>query len=97
MQAYTLLPQAFFATNAVIKLDGVNYNVRGGFLDRNWKQLYIQGLYISAAVSYTFVATAVIAVLFNCLPGLDLRSTEEGEARGMDDTEVRKYHHHFIV
>jgi len=91
-----LLANAFFATNAVIKLDGVNYNVQGGFLDRNWKQLYIQGLYICAAVSYTFVATAVLAVLFNCLPGLELRSTEEGEARGMDDTEIGEFASDYI-
>ena len=80
--------QAFFATNAIIELDGVNYTIQGGFLDHNWKQLYIQIAYIVATSSYTFVVTAALAMLLNYVPGLHLRSTEEGETLGMDDMEV---------
>lgn len=83
-----LLANGFFGTNAVIALDGVNTSVQGGFLDSNWKQLYIQFAYICATVGYSFVVTAIIAKLIDMIPGLHLRTTEEGESLGMDDAEV---------
>lgn len=83
-----LLVNGFFGTKAVISLDDVNTSVIGGFLDSNWKQLYIQAAYICATVGYTFVVTALIAKTIDMIPGLHLRSTEEAEALGMDDTEV---------
>jgi ammonium transporter, Amt family len=83
-----LLFNGFFATNSVIALDGVNTSVVGGFLDSNWKQLYIQIAYIGAVVAYTFVVTALIVKSVDILPGLQLRSSEEGETLGTDDTEV---------
>lgn len=83
-----LLSNAFFGTNAIIALDGVNTSVQGGFLDSNWKQLYIQFAYICASVGYTFIVTAIIAKAIDMIPGLHLRTSEEGEALGMDDMEV---------
>lgn len=83
-----LLSNAFFGTRAIIALDGVNTAVVGGFLDSNWKQLYIQIAYICATVAYTFVVTALIAKTIDMIPGLQLRSSEEGESLGMDDIEV---------
>ena len=83
-----LLANAFFSTNAIIALDGVNTSIQGGFLDSNWKQLYIQIGYICATVAYAFVVTAVLAKLLDVIPGLHLRTTEEGETLGMDDMEV---------
>lgn len=83
-----LLANGFFGTNAVIALDGVNTSIQGGFLDSNWKQLYIQFAYICATVGYSFVVTAIIAKLIDMIPGLHLRTTEEGESLGMDDVEV---------
>jgi len=91
-----LLANAFFASNAIIKLDGVNYTIQGGFLDHNWKQLYIQIAYICATVSYSFVVTAVLAMLMNHVPGLHLRSTEEGETLGMDDMEIGEFANDYI-
>jgi ammonium transporter, Amt family len=83
-----LLSNAFFGTRAIISLDGVNTAVVGGFLDSNWKQLYIQIAYICATVTYTFVVTALIAKTIDMIPGLQLRASEEGESLGMDDIEV---------
>jgi Amt family ammonium transporter len=83
-----LIANGFFGTSAVISLDDVNTSVVGGFLDSNWKQLYIQAVYVAAVVGYTFVVTALIAKAIDMIPGLQLRSTEQGEALGMDDTEV---------
>jgi len=83
-------------------LDGVNTSVVGGFLDSNWKQLYIQIAYIGAVVAYTFVVTALIVKSVDILPGLQLRSSEEGETLGTDDTEIGEFamdyievHRHF--
>lgn len=69
----------------------MNTSISGGFLDSNWKQLYIQIAYIAATVSYTFVVTAIIAKAIDMIPGLHLRSTEEGESLGMDDIEVCRH------
>jgi len=91
-----LLFNAFFATNAVISLDGVNTTVRGGFLDSNWKQLYIQFAYICAAAAYTFVVTAFIAHLIDMTPGLHLRVSEQEEALGMDETEIGEFANDYI-
>jgi Amt family ammonium transporter len=86
-----LLANGFFSSNAVIALDGVNTSVRGGFLDSNWKQLPIQMGYIAATAVYTFVVTAFIAHLIDMTPGLQLRTTEEGEFLGPDDTEIGEF------
>lgn len=83
-----LLCNAFFATSTIISLDGVNTSTKGGFLDSNWKQLYIQVAYICATVSYSFVVSALLAKAIDIIPGLHLRSSEEGEALGMDEVEV---------
>jgi ammonium transporter, Amt family len=82
-----LLTNAFFASHSVITLDGVSTN-KGGWVDRNWKQFYIQAAYIIAACSYTFVVTALLAHYINTVPGLHLRTTAEGEALGSDEVQV---------
>ena len=84
-----LLFNALFADKAIIALDGVNTSANGGWLNRNWKQLYIQIGYIAACVTYSFVVTAVIAKVFDYIPRLQLRASPDEEASGMDDTEVR--------
>jgi Amt family ammonium transporter len=86
-----LLANAFFGTSAVISLDNVNTSTLGGFLDSNWKQLYIQFSYICATTAYTFVVTALIAKTIDMIPGLHLRSSEEGESLGMDEMEVCRF------
>lgn len=83
-----LFMNAFFASNQIIALDGVNTSMKGGWIDHNWKQLYIQFTYIVVTCAYTFVVTALLAMLVNIAPGLQLRSTAEAERVGMDETEV---------
>lgn len=82
-----LLTNAFFASNSIITLDGVSTNA-GGWVDHNWRLLYVQLAYIVAASSYTFVVTALLAHYINTVPGLHLRTTAEGEALGIDEVEV---------
>ena len=83
-----LMTNAFFGTTTIISLDGMNTSLAGGFLDSNWKQLYVQFAYVCATVAYSFVVTAIIAKTIDMIPGLKLRSSEEGESLGMDEMEV---------
>ena len=83
-----LLFNGLFADSAIIALDGVNTSARGGWLDHNWKQLYVQLAYVVACTAYAFVVTALIAAGLNRVPGLYLRASVEDEMLGMDDTEV---------
>jgi ammonium transporter, Amt family len=83
-----LFCNGLFASGRIIALDGVNTSVIGGWVDHNWKQLYIQFAYICACATYSFVVTAVIAKSIDLIPGLNLRSTPEAESLGMDESEV---------
>ncbi|KAI5991449.1 ammonium transporter [Pisolithus albus] len=91
-----LLFNGIFASRSVIALDGVNLNVNGGWVDHNWKQLYIQFDYICAASGYTFVVTAIICKAIDKIPGLQLRTTPEGESVGLDEVEIGEYANDYI-
>lgn len=80
-----------FADTALIALDGVNTAVPGGWLNHNYKQLYIQLAYICATVGYTFVVTALLAKALDALPYLRLRASPDDEALGMDDTQIGEF------
>ena len=84
-----LLFNGIFADSEIIALDGVNTSVNGGWLNRNWKQLYIQFTYVVACTAYAFVVTSLIAKGISYIPGLHLRASAEEETLGMDDAEVR--------
>lgn len=83
-----LLANGLFASHSVIALDGVNTSVNGGWVDQNYKQLYIQFAYVCATCAYTFVVTAIIAKAVDLIPGLHLKTTPEGESLGLDEVEV---------
>ncbi|OJA18313.1 hypothetical protein AZE42_09344 [Rhizopogon vesiculosus] len=83
-----LLTNAFFVSHSVIALDGINTNVPGGWVDHNWKRLYVQVTYIMATCSYAFIVTFLIAHFNNIISGLHLRATAEGEMLGLDEVEV---------
>lgn len=82
-----LFCNGLFGSTDIIALDGVNTAIPGGWLDRNWKQLYMQVAYIVAVTAYTFVVTAALAKALD-LVGLRLRITPEDERLGMDEVEV---------
>ncbi|KAK0198521.1 ammonium transporter [Armillaria mellea] len=69
-----LILTAFFGDSEVIALDGINTAALGGWMDRNWKQLYIQFAYV-----------------LDMIPGLQLRSSAEGERLGMDEVEIGEF------
>lgn len=91
-----LIFNAFFAADWVIGLDGVNTEVTGGFLNKNWKQLYIQIAYIFATCAYSFVMSAVIAKIIDLIPGLKLRASEEAELLGLDDDQHGEFSYDYV-
>ncbi|EEH18915.1 hypothetical protein PABG_01234 [Paracoccidioides brasiliensis Pb03] len=92
-----LIFNAFFGTDAVVGLDGVNTGARiGGWLIHNYKQLYIQIAFIVAAAAYTFVVSAIIAYAINIIPGLCLRASEEAELLGMDDDQLGEFAYDYV-
>jgi Amt family ammonium transporter len=91
-----LIFNGFFATTDVISLDDVNTTIPGGFLDRNFKQLYIQIAYIVACCAYVFVVTAGIAKIFCLIPGLNLRATDHAELIGIDDDQIGEFVQDFV-
>ncbi|KIY73219.1 ammonium transporter [Cylindrobasidium torrendii FP15055 ss-10] len=86
-----LLLNAFLADSDIIALDGVSTTVEGGFMNRNWKALYIQFAYVCATCAYTFVMTALLAKAIDMVPGLHLRGTPEEERVGMDEIEIGEF------
>lgn len=92
-----LIFNGLFAADYIIGLDGVSTGaVTGGFLNRNYKQLYIQVAFLLAASAYTFVMSAVIAKLIDLVPGLHLRASEEAELLGMDDDQHGEFAYDYV-
>ncbi|KAI0932668.1 hypothetical protein AcW1_000276 [Taiwanofungus camphoratus] len=91
-----LLFNGLFADSELIALDGVNTSVPGGWLNHNWKQLYIQFAYLCAVIGYSFVMTALIAKALDFIPWLRLRATPEAEVLGMDDAQIGEFANDYI-
>ena len=92
-----LLFNAFFAADYIIGLDGVNTGIiNGGWLNHNYKQLYIQVAYIVATTAYAFVMSAILAIIINFIPGLHLRASEEAELLGMDDDQLGEFAYDYV-
>ncbi|KAK2461698.1 hypothetical protein APHAL10511_006161 [Amanita phalloides] len=85
-----LLLNGFFASKTITALDG-STAISGGWIDGNWKQLYIQFAYVCATCGYSFVVTAIIAKGVDLVPGLRLRNTPEAERLGMDEVEIGEF------
>jgi len=83
-----LLFTALCADSNITSLDGVTTSTKGGFLNCNWKQLYIQIMYTTTAATYTYTISTLICKGLDLLPGLQLRCMEEEELEGMDAVEV---------
>lgn len=92
-----LVFNGFFAADYIIGLDGVSTGlINGGWLNHNWKQLYIQIAYIVACTAYSFAVSAGIAFGVNLLPGLKLRTSEEAELLGMDDDQLGEFAYDYV-
>jgi ammonium transporter, Amt family len=92
-----LVFNALFAADYIIGLDGVNTGIiNGGWLNHNYKQLYIQVAYIVACTGYAFVMSAILALIINFIPGLHLRASEEAELLGMDDDQLGEFAYDYV-
>ncbi|KAL2023450.1 hypothetical protein VTK56DRAFT_2446 [Thermocarpiscus australiensis] len=90
-----LVFNGFFAADYIINLDGVSTST-GGFLNHNWRQLYVQIAYIVAVTAYTFVMSAIIAKGIDLIPGLKLRASSEAELLGMDDDQHGEFAYDYV-
>ncbi|TVY83999.1 Ammonium transporter MEP3 [Lachnellula suecica] len=97
-----LIFNALFAADYIIGLDGVNQGtsvggtIMTGWVNHNWKQLYIQVAYIVACTAYAFCMSAIIAYGINAIPGLHLRASEEAELLGMDDDQLGEFAYDYV-
>ena len=92
-----LIFNALFGADYIIGLDGVNTGIiNGGWLNHNYKQLYIQVAYIIACTAYAFVVSALLALIINLIPGLHLRASEEAELLGMDDDQLGEFAYDYV-
>lgn len=91
-----LIFNALFAADYIIGLDGVNNGITGGFVNKHWKQLYIQLAYIVAVSAYSFVITLILALAVNATPGLKLRASEQAELLGMDDDQLGEFAYDYV-
>ncbi|KAG8628757.1 hypothetical protein KVT40_002622 [Elsinoe batatas] len=92
-----LIFNAFFGASYIVGLDGVNTGLPyGGFLDQNYKQLYIQIAYICACSGWAFVMSALIAFAIDKIPGLKLRASDEAELLGMDDDQMGEFAYDYV-
>lgn len=92
-----LIFNGLFAADYIIGLDGVSTGlINGGWINHNWKQLYIQVAYVVACTAYSFVVSAAIAGAINLIPGLNLRASEEAEMLGMDDDQLGEFAYDYV-
>ncbi|KAI9734108.1 MAG: hypothetical protein M1818_007046 [Claussenomyces sp. TS43310] len=92
-----LIFNALFAADYIIGLDGVNTGViNGGWINHNYRQLYVQVAYIVACTAYAFVVSALLAFLINMVPGLHLRASEEAELLGMDEDQLGEFAYDYV-
>ena len=92
-----LLANAFFSATYIIGLDGVNTGIiTGGWINHQWRQLYVQIAYILAATGWAFTVSYILAQGINHIPGLHLRASEEAELLGMDDDQLGEFAYDYV-
>jgi Amt family ammonium transporter len=92
-----LIFNALFAADYIIGLDGVSTGViNGGWINHNYRQLYVQIAYVLACMGYSFVVSAILAYVINFIPGLHLRASEEAELLGMDDDQLGEFAYDYV-
>lgn len=90
-----LLFNALFGSSTVIGYD--NFTVHaGGWLDHNYKQLYIQIVYILATAAYSGVVTAILCFVINKIPGLHLRMDYNAEEIGADEDQIGEFAYDYV-
>lgn len=84
-----------FADSRVAGFDGYT-EITGGWINHNYEQLGWQLASSVATISYTAVMTYIILFIVDHIPGLKLRSSEEAEILGIDETELGETGYDFV-
>lgn len=74
-----------FADSRVTAFDGTV--IPGGWINHNYRQLGLQIASSVATIAYCFVASFILLVVIDHIPGLSLRVPEMGEIVGLDEYE----------
>lgn len=90
-----LIFNGIFGSSTVIGYDNVTDHA-GGWLDHNWKQLYIQIVYILATTAYSAGVTAVLCLVIDRIPGLKLRVDYDAEEAGLDDDQIGEFAYDYV-
>ena len=92
-----LMANALFSATYIIGLDGVNTGIiTGGWINHNYRELYVQFAYVLAATGWSFTMSFILAFGINYIPGLHLRASEEAELLGMDDDQLGEFAYDYV-
>jgi len=91
-----LLFNGVFAADYIISLDGVSVSIPGGLMQRNFKQPFVQFIYVALVAAYVFTVTALICKAMDLVPGLKLRGSDEAETVGMDEYDIGEFVQDFV-
>lgn len=90
-----LIFNGIFGSATVIGYDGVTDHA-GGWIDHNWKQLYIQFVYILATTAYSGGVTAILCFVIDHIPGCKLRVAYESEEIGVDEDQIGEFAYDYV-
>ncbi|UJR37072.1 hypothetical protein I4U23_029776 [Adineta vaga] len=83
-----------FAQKYIPALDQVT--IAGGWLDGNWIQMAYQLALACAGFAWSFIITLILLLIMDRIPGLALRTSEDGEMQGIDFDQFNEYTHDYI-
>ncbi|KAI1501712.1 ammonium permease [Biscogniauxia marginata] len=86
---------AFFAADYIAHLDGFTV-INGGWLNQHWIQLAYQLADSVCGGVYSFGGTCIILSLFDWIPGLKIRASENDEILGIDDAEIGEFAYDYV-
>lgn len=90
-----LIFNGIFGSSTVIGYDNVTEH-KGGWIDHNWKQLYIQVVYILAVTAYSAGVTAILCFVIDRIPGLKLRIDYNAEEIGVDEDQIGEFAYDYV-
>lgn len=90
-----LIFNGIFGSSTVIGYDGVTDHA-GGWIDHNWKQLYIQIVYILATTAYSAGVSAILCFVIDNIPGLHLRVDYNAEEKGLDEDQIGEFAYDYV-
>lgn len=90
-----LIFNALFGSSTIIGYDNATEH-GGGWLTHNYKQIYIQIVYILATIAWSGGVTAFLCFVINIIPGLQLRIDYNGEEMGVDEDQIGEFAYDYV-